>query len=114
MTNAISKLVESLFNVLRGIVGAILSVFQGAYDLIVGVVTSLLHLFEGVISFFWSESIWHWLSCCLPGRTDPVRRPLAGNFTVLLLIGLALCAYQIFIVDAGQRNRRTGVQKKLS
>lgn len=90
MTNAISNLVESLFNILRGIVGAILSVFQGAYDLIAGIVASLLHLLEGVISFFWS------------------------NFTVLLLIGLALCAYQIFIVDAGNRNRRTGVQKKLS
>ena len=45
---------------------------------------------------------------------DPTRGHLAGNFTVLLLIGLALCAYQIFIVDAGNRNRRTGVQKKLS
>lgn len=62
MTNAISNLVQSLFNVLRGIVGAILSVFQGAYDLIAGIVVSFLHLFEGVSSFFWSESVWRYHS----------------------------------------------------
>ncbi|CAD6580947.1 MAG: hypothetical protein CYPHOPRED_001398 [Cyphobasidiales sp. Tagirdzhanova-0007] len=81
LLSAINNFISSILSIFTGIINSVLAVFQGFFSIFAGVINAATSLVQGVLGFMWN------------------------NIGVLLLLGFAILAYQIFIVDKGNLSR---------
>ncbi|KAK9898809.1 hypothetical protein P389DRAFT_193829 [Cystobasidium minutum MCA 4210] len=87
ITSAVGNLFQAIFDIIAGIFNTIFALIQTIWAAVYGVISTALASAESLIKLLWSA---------LP---------------ILLVVGMTILIYQIFVVDKG-RAPRTGAGRK--
>lgn len=140
VTSAIGTLIQSVIDILTGILHSLFAILSGVWSVILGLLKAGLATVEGLLSVLWCKfthstshapPIWRALlrsSALFHSRCKlvmPRRQPSKQNentdltfwlvniqLPLLLVLGFAILIYQIFVVDQGRKTQKVGAGRK--